>query len=176
MTRSSRHKSHRQSKHSSRDAKEHSDLEEDVKMKDRNIKEEGSVRVSRDSGSSEKRKKKEENVDSVVEKEESKSSGRVESKRKSEKDSGRKEVQQYKDPSEWKDKECGSEKERKVQDSKGETEARAIGSELAKKQGSHSVDFGEEKQGKRGREKNGKVTNCCVFARYCWHVSSTLLV
>ena len=250
MTRSSRHKSHRQSKHSSRDAKEHSDLEDDVKMKDRNVKEEGSVRVSRDSGSSEKRKlslgkdssahgngdaseeyvaskrrkekaedrwngmekemtgesskidvdksskstavvdskckssrrhdggseKKEENVDSMVEKEESKSSGRVELRRKSEKDSGRKEVQQYKDPSEWKDKECGSETERKVPDSKGETEARAIGSELAKKQGSHSVDFGEEKQGKRGRENTGKVTNCCVLARYCWHVSNTSLV
>ncbi|XP_057513263.1 uncharacterized protein LOC130795264 isoform X1 [Actinidia eriantha] len=225
MTRSSRHKSHKQSKHSSRDAKEPSDLEEDVKMKDRNVKEEGSVRVSRDSGSSEKRKLslgkdssahgngdaseeyvaskrrkekaedrwngtekemtgesskidvdksskstavvdskckssrrhdggsgKEENVDSIVEKEESKSSGRVESRRKSEKDSGRKEVQQYKDPSEWKDKECGSEKERKVQGNKGETEARAIGSEVTKKQGSHSVDFAEEKQGKRGRE------------------------
>ncbi|XP_057478360.1 uncharacterized protein LOC130765819 isoform X1 [Actinidia eriantha] len=152
MTRSSRHKSHRPSKHSSRDAKEHSDLEEDVKMKDRNVKEEGSVRVSRDSGSSEKRKKKEENVDSVAGKEESKSSGRVESKRKSEKDSGRKDVQQYKDSNESKDKERGSEKERKVQDNKGETEARAIGCEAAKKQGLHSVDFGEEKQGKRGRE------------------------
>ncbi|KAF7151580.1 hypothetical protein RHSIM_Rhsim02G0244200 [Rhododendron simsii] len=52
---SSRHKSHKQSKHGSKEGRDHSEPEkEDVKkMKDRN---EGSVRVSRDSGSSEKRK------------------------------------------------------------------------------------------------------------------------
>ncbi|KAF7150212.1 hypothetical protein RHSIM_Rhsim02G0244100 [Rhododendron simsii] len=57
MPRSSRHKSHKQSKHGSKEGKENSGSEkEDVKkMKDRNNSE-GSVRVSRDLGSSEKRK------------------------------------------------------------------------------------------------------------------------
>lgn len=54
MPRSSRHKSHKQSKHSSRDVRERSDSEEDVKTK--NGREEGSVRVSKDSSSGEKRK------------------------------------------------------------------------------------------------------------------------
>lgn len=54
MTRSSRHKS---SKHSSRDAREYSDSEKDLSLKDRKSKEEsGGVRVSKESGSSEKRK------------------------------------------------------------------------------------------------------------------------
>lgn len=63
MPRSSRHKSHKQSKHSSKEAKDYySDSDEDVKTKDRNSgKEEGggSVRVSKDSShsaSGEKRK------------------------------------------------------------------------------------------------------------------------
>lgn len=54
MPRSSRHKS---SKHSSRDAREYSDSEKDSSLKDRKSKEEsGVVRVSKDSGSTEKRK------------------------------------------------------------------------------------------------------------------------
>nr|XP_027080262.1 titin homolog isoform X1 [Coffea arabica] len=63
MPRSSRHKSHKQSKHSSKEAKDYySDSDEDVKMKDRNSSKEdggGSVRVSKDSShsaSGEKRK------------------------------------------------------------------------------------------------------------------------
>ncbi|KAL7189081.1 hypothetical protein ACSBR1_038863 [Camellia fascicularis] len=197
MTRSSRHKSHKQSKHSSRDAREHSESESesDVKMKERNGKEEGSGTVCRDSVSSEKRKdlsghangdasedyvgskrrkekadldrwnscgdemkvessridgdktskskalvdskskssrkhdggggeKKEESVGLVGEKEESKSSSKVESKRKSEKDLGRK------------DKDS-KEKERVLEKKIHETEV--------------TVD-GEERQGKRGRE------------------------
>lgn len=54
MPRSSRHKSHKQSKHSSRD---YSDSEEDViKMKEKSGKDENSVRVHRDPASGEKRK------------------------------------------------------------------------------------------------------------------------
>ncbi|KAG2700717.1 hypothetical protein I3760_06G010300 [Carya illinoinensis] len=55
MPKSSRHKS---SKHSSREAREYSDSEKDSSLKDRKGKEEsgGGSRVSRDSGSSEKRK------------------------------------------------------------------------------------------------------------------------
>ncbi|KAG8375562.1 hypothetical protein BUALT_Bualt10G0113500 [Buddleja alternifolia] len=54
MPRSSRHKSHKQSKHSSKD---YSDSEEDVvKVKERGSKEENTVRVHRDSASGEKRK------------------------------------------------------------------------------------------------------------------------
>ncbi|KAM1020970.1 hypothetical protein ACFX15_041379 [Malus domestica] len=54
MPRSTRHKS---SKHSSRDAREHSDSEKDSSLKDRKSKEEsGVVRVLKDSSSSEKRK------------------------------------------------------------------------------------------------------------------------
>lgn len=53
MPRSSRHKSHKQSKHSSRYSKEHSDSDDDPKSKDRNSKEESTVRVS---SSGEKRK------------------------------------------------------------------------------------------------------------------------
>ncbi|KAI3468605.1 hypothetical protein Pfo_025268 [Paulownia fortunei] len=54
MPRSSRHKSHKQSKHSSRD---YSDSEEDViKMKEKSSKDENSIRVHRDSASGEKRK------------------------------------------------------------------------------------------------------------------------
>ncbi|XAR55139.1 hypothetical protein NMG60_11030549 [Bertholletia excelsa] len=238
MPRSSRHKSHKQSKHSSRDAREHSDSEEDVKMKERNGKEEGSVRVSRESGSSEKRKltsgedpsghgngdtsgeyiaskrrkekadvmdrwngggdgrgddetverenkgessrgetdktskskssadgksksgrrydsgneKKEENVGLATEKEESKSSSRGDTKRKSEKDYVQKEVQQCKVSKESKDKERGLEKERKIQDIKRDAEVRAVDGDAARKQGSRSGDFGEERHGKRGRE------------------------
>ncbi|KAI8569776.1 hypothetical protein RHMOL_Rhmol02G0303600 [Rhododendron molle] len=255
---SSRHKSHKQSKHGSKECRDHSEPEkEDVKkMKDRN---EGSVRVSRDSGSSEKRKlgsssrdnggaeeeyvaskrrkekaddrwtaggdeedggatttvvikevkgevlridgenkskplvdskrvdgenkskplvdskrvegeklkpfgdskskssrrqesgseKKDESVGFLAEKEESKSStSRVDSKRKSEKDLGPKEVQQNKDSNDKdsKDKERGLERERKsIQDIKPEKEAATVDVEAARKQG-------EERQGKRGRE------------------------
>ncbi|GFQ06313.1 hypothetical protein PHJA_002775300 [Phtheirospermum japonicum] len=55
MPRSSRHKSHKQSKHSSRD---YSDSEEDVvvKMKEKSSKDDGSTRSHRDSASGEKRK------------------------------------------------------------------------------------------------------------------------
>lgn len=53
MPRSSRHKS---LKHSGKDAREHSDSEEDGNLKDRKGREEAGVRVSRDSTSSEKRK------------------------------------------------------------------------------------------------------------------------
>ncbi|CAL5430027.1 unnamed protein product [Camellia sinensis] len=93
--------------------------------------------------------KKEEKGGLVSEKEESKSSSRVDSKRKSEKDSGRKEV---KDSKESKEKERGLEREKKIQEIKRETEAVAVGDEASRKQGSHLVDFGEERQGKRGRE------------------------
>ncbi|KAL6979453.1 hypothetical protein U1Q18_021117 [Sarracenia purpurea var. burkii] len=237
MPRSSRHKSHRQSKHSSRDAREQSNSEDDMKINDKKGKEEALVRVSRDLGSSEKRKlslskdssghvnggtseeyvaskrrkekadvsaasdrwnvrgdeigdgatvgkdikkesseveadkkskstslvdskskssrrhgsggeKKEENADLGAEKEDSKSGGRVDSKRKSEKDSGRKEVLQYKDSSESKDKERGFERERRIQEIKGETEAPAVTNDASRKQGLHSVYLGEEQQGK----------------------------
>ncbi|EYU23343.1 hypothetical protein MIMGU_mgv11b000466mg [Erythranthe guttata] len=54
MPKSSRHKSHKQSKHSSRD---YSDSEEDViKMKEKSSKDENSIRVHRDSASGDKRK------------------------------------------------------------------------------------------------------------------------
>ncbi|KAL3844476.1 hypothetical protein ACJIZ3_001879 [Penstemon smallii] len=53
MPRSSRHKSHKQSKHSSKD---YSDSEEDVKMKEKSSKDETLVRVKWDSTSGEKRK------------------------------------------------------------------------------------------------------------------------
>ncbi|KAK4435478.1 hypothetical protein Salat_0711200 [Sesamum alatum] len=54
MPRSSRHKSHKQSKHSSKD---YSDSDEDViKMKEKGSKDDNSVRVHRDSASGEKRK------------------------------------------------------------------------------------------------------------------------
>ncbi|XP_059662208.1 uncharacterized protein LOC132308205 [Cornus florida] len=240
MTRSSRHKSHKQSKHGSKDEKEYSESAEDVKMNERNGKEEGSVRLSRDSYSGEKRKvssqsregkdpsdhgngdtteepvvskrrkekadaaatdrwnsagdergdgvttdkerkgessrldsdksskskvsadsksktsrrhdnvseKKEENVCSVPEK--------VDPKHKSEKDSGLKAVQQYKDSKESKDKERGLEKEKKVQNVKRDAEAPAMDGEVAAKQGSQSGDFGEERQGKRSRENTGR--------------------
>ncbi|KAA8528230.1 hypothetical protein F0562_035519 [Nyssa sinensis] len=243
MPRSSRHKSHKQNKHGSKDVREHSDSEEDLKMKDRNN-EEGSHRVSRDSVSGEKRKvasqsrdgkdpsshgngdtseehaaskrrkekadgnassdrwngggdergqgitiskemreessklesdksskskvsvdsksktsrkhdnfsEKEENVSLAGDKEESKSNSRADLKRKSEKDPMGREVHQYKESKESKDKERGSEKERKVQDIKRDVEARAVDSEVARKQGSRSTNFGEEPQGKRGRE------------------------
>ncbi|KAK9275862.1 hypothetical protein L1049_023135 [Liquidambar formosana] len=245
MPRSSRHKSHKQSKHSSRDTRGHSDSEEDTKGRDRSSKEESSVRVSKDSLTSEKRKlasqsrdgkdlsghgngeaaaeegvaskrrkeradvgagdrwngggdergdgvvvdkemkgvdadkgskskvssdskskpsrrhdseKKEENVGLVMEREESKS-GKVESKRKPEKDkpekeklekdSSRREVNQYKDS---KEKERGSERDRKVQDGKRDTETRAVDGEVKRKQRDQSVDAGEEKKLKRGTE------------------------
>ncbi|KAM7531407.1 hypothetical protein LguiB_034817 [Lonicera macranthoides] len=235
MPRSSRSKSHKQSKHSSKDVREHSDSEEDVKMKERNCKEEASSRVSRDLESGEKRKvkdpsghgngdaseehfaskrrkekadggsdrwnsggtegvtidkdmkvessgidvdrssskskeskglvdskskssrrhdsggeKKDVNVISVVEKEESKigSGSRVDSKRKLEKDSGRRESHhQVKDVKEGKDKDRGSDREKKVQDIKRDADG-----ELARKPGSKSVDLNEDRQHKRGRE------------------------
>ncbi|VFQ59764.1 unnamed protein product [Cuscuta campestris] len=52
MPRSSKSKSHKQSKHSSKEKREYSDSEEDVKMKDRSIKEESSARASKDLGHS----------------------------------------------------------------------------------------------------------------------------
>ena len=248
MPRSSRHKSYKHSKNSSRDDREHSESEEDVKMKDRNGKEEGSVRVSKDSGSIEKRKLSlgkdssghsnggtadecvalkrrkekadvdadrwnggggergqgatvekevkgetsridadknpkskgvgdsksksgrrhesgsEKKEDNVGEKEEARSTARVDLKRKSEKFFGQKEVQQSKDSKELKDRERGLERERKIHDVKRETEA-TVEDELARKKGSHTVDCGEERKGKPGREKNGKVTNCCAYTR-----------
>ncbi|PSS11306.1 hypothetical protein CEY00_Acc15580 [Actinidia chinensis var. chinensis] len=237
MPRSSRHKSHKHSKNSSRDDREHSESEEDVKMKDRNGKEEGSVRVSKDSGSIEKRKLSlgkdpsvhsnggtaeeyvaskrrkekadvdadrwngggderghgatatkevkgetsridadknpklkavgeskskscrrhesgsEKKDDNVGEREETKSTIRVDSKRKSEKVSGQKEVQQSKDLKESKDRERGLEREKKIHDIKRETES-TVDDELVRKKGSHLADCGEEQKGKRGREKN----------------------
>lgn len=89
--------------------------------------------------------KKEESVSVVVEKEESKSGGKSESKRKGEKDSGRKEGHQYKDSKELKEKDRGSDRERKVQDGKRDAEARAVDGEVARK-------HGEDQQTKRGRE------------------------
>lgn len=244
MPRSSRHKSHKQSKHSSRDVRERSDSEEDVKTK--NGREEGSVRVSKDASSGDKRKlasqlrdgkdlsglgngdaseeyasskrrkdrvdvpgsdrwdggderadgsvvdkgmkressrmdsekvskskvsidskskssrrhdseKEEDNVGLLVDKEESKS-GKVEAKRKGEKDSSQKDASQYKDTKE-KEKERGSEKDRKVQDSKRDSETRVRDSEGKRKRQSESLDVGVERQVKRGSENTGKVTD-----------------
>ena len=255
MPRSSRHKSHKQSKHSSRDARERSDSEEDVKTK--NGREEGSVRVSKDSSSGEKRKlasqlrggkdlsghgngdasaeyvsskrrkdrvdvagsdrwdggveradgsvvdkgmkressrmdsekgskskvsidskskssrrheseRKEDNAGSVVDKEESKG-GKVEAKRKGEKDSSQKEASQYKDTKEKekeKEKERGSEKDRKVQDSKRDSETRVRDSEVKRKRESESVDVEVERQVKRGTENTGKVTDGFGLMRF----------
>lgn len=59
MPKSSRHKSHKQSKHSSKDARDHSDSDDDsrkIKERERNGKEDTSVRVSRDLSSGDKRK------------------------------------------------------------------------------------------------------------------------
>ncbi|OVA11321.1 hypothetical protein BVC80_9007g19 [Macleaya cordata] len=56
MPRSSRHKQHKQTKHSSRDVRERSDSEEEGYLKSRNGGDEIAVRVSRDSASGEKRK------------------------------------------------------------------------------------------------------------------------
>lgn len=53
MPRSSRHKS---SKHSSKDARDYSDSEKDSSLKERKVKEDSSARISKDSGSGEKRK------------------------------------------------------------------------------------------------------------------------
>ncbi|XP_010325359.1 uncharacterized protein [Solanum lycopersicum] len=91
------------------------------------------------SDSKSKSSKKEGNVASLVEKEESKS-GRVESKRKSEKDSGRKEG---KDSKEVKEKERGSDREKKGHESKRDD------ADNVKKQGSQSGDVTEEKQNKK---------------------------
>lgn len=101
------------------------------------------------------REKKEENVvASLVEKEDSKS-GRV-AKRKSEKDSARKEG---KDSREVKEKEVGlSEKEKKSQNS-------------LKRQSGDSVD---EKQVKRGKENAGKVTYLCVFCDWYFCLGSIM--
>lgn len=92
--------------------------------------------------------KKEDNAGLPVEKDESNSSvSRVESKRKSEKDLGPKEMQQNKDS---KDKEWALEREKKIiEESKREKEASNVDVEAARKQG-------EERQGKRSRENTGK--------------------
>ncbi|XP_043706254.1 uncharacterized protein LOC122655926 [Telopea speciosissima] len=239
MPRSSRHKSHKQHKHSSKDDREYSDSEEDGNLKNRKGKEEVAVRASRDSASGEKRKlasqshdgkdlfgpgngdlsdeyvsskkrkdrvdatatdrwngggdqrvasvvgDKETNGDSFRQESEkgpkskvavdskSKSSRRddslmdrkdekvgiaaegeevkkninkVESKRKSEKDSGRKEVYQYKDVKEERE----PEKDRKVQDGRREKSIDTVVlSEVSKKQGSHSGSFEEDRPVKR---------------------------
>ncbi|CAK9163073.1 unnamed protein product [Ilex paraguariensis] len=257
MPRSSRHKSHKQIK---KEAKEYSESEEDVKMKERNnSKEDGAVRVSRDSvhsASGEKRKlgregkdlsghgngngdvseeyvsskrrkekaadgsrgggsgrwngggdekgdggtkekelkgessridsekglkvgeskvsddskskstrrhesggeKKDQNLGCTMGKEESKCGTRTDSKRKSEKDSGRKELHQYKDskePKEKEPKERGSDKERKGQDSKGDAKGHTGNGEVVRKQGSPLADLTEERQSRQGRENSG---------------------
>ncbi|KAJ4952071.1 hypothetical protein NE237_028903 [Protea cynaroides] len=240
MPRSSRHKSHKQHKHSTKDAREYSDSEEDGNLKDRKGKEEAAVRVSRDSASGEKRKlatqsqdgkdlfgpgngdlteeyvsskrrkdradatvtdrwnggedergknmvgNKETNGDGVRPESEKgpkskvyvdskskssrrddslpdrkdvkvgiaaegeevkKSSNKVESKRKSEKDSGRKELYQYKDA---KEKEREPEKDKKVQDVKREKSIDTlVVTEMSRKQGSHSGSFEEDHPVKR---------------------------
>ncbi|XP_016492186.2 uncharacterized protein LOC107811702 isoform X2 [Nicotiana tabacum] len=223
MPRSSKHKSHKQSKHSPKEGKDYSysDSDSDVKMKEKekekSSKEESLARVSKDSShvaSGEKRKgkdlsgcgngdvseeytsskrrkekaaeatsggadrwngavdsemkveslkcdadkgskgketksssdsksknsKKEGSIVSLVEKEESKSSGKVESKRKSEKDSARKEGKDLKE------KERGSDREKKGHESKRDDV------DNVKKQGSQLGDVCEEKQNKKGRE------------------------
>lgn len=120
--------------------------------------------------------KKDENVGLLAEKDESKSStSRVDSKRKSDRDSGPKEGQQNKDSKDKdsKDKERGLERERKsIQDIKREKEVATIDVEAARKQG-------EEQQGKRARENTGKVTKCCVHSLFPCYVKqylSTLLI
>ncbi|XP_010261562.1 PREDICTED: zinc finger CCCH domain-containing protein 13 [Nelumbo nucifera] len=97
--------------------------------------------------------RKEENVVSTGENEEArKSMSKVESKRKSEKDSSRKDNHQYKDA---KEKERGTEKDRKVQDVRRERSVDTIpgsgvaGGELGRKQGSQSGGFEEERPVKR---------------------------
>ncbi|XP_042504872.1 zinc finger CCCH domain-containing protein 13-like [Macadamia integrifolia] len=240
MPRSSRHKSHKQHKHSCKDSREYSDSEEDGNLKDRKGKEEAAARVSRDSASGEKRKlasqsqegkdlfgpgngdlseqyvsskrrkdradatvtdrwnggqdkrgvsvvgdketngdgfrpesekgpkskvsvdskskssrrddsltdRKDEKVSIAVEGEEVKKSiNKVESRRKSEKDSGRKEVYQHTDV---KEKEREPEKDRKVQDGRREKSVdTVVVSEVSRKQGSHSGSLEEDRQVKR---------------------------
>ncbi|KAJ8527021.1 hypothetical protein K7X08_029498 [Anisodus acutangulus] len=91
-----------------------------------------------------KNSKKEGSITSLVEKEESKS-GRVESKRKSEKDSARKEG---KDSKEVKEKERGSDREKKGHESKCDDV------DNVKKQGSQLGDVSEEKQNKKESIQN----------------------
>ncbi|XP_026403982.1 uncharacterized protein LOC113299215 isoform X1 [Papaver somniferum] len=221
MPRSSRHKQHKQSKHSSKDVRERSDSEEDVNLKSRNGGDDNMVRVSRDMASGEKRrhsqdgnvdfsedyvasKRRKEGVDltdnsdrwkgveedrrkkekidpetftkikALVDSSSHKSSRRNESlkkennaviesdevqkigcikteiKYKSEKDSRRKEVYEYKEG-----KERGADKERKVRDSKKEILIDAVpgrGSEdgeSGRKRGSQSLHVEEVRSRKR---------------------------
>ncbi|CAK9143166.1 unnamed protein product [Ilex paraguariensis] len=125
------------------------DLEKGFKSKESKVSGDSKSKSSRrhESGGD-----KEENVGSTMEKEESKSRTRSDSKRKSEKDSGRKEGDQNKDMKEGKEKERGSGKERKAQDCKRDVEVFTGNEKVAKKQGSHSAELGEERQSKRSRE------------------------
>lgn len=93
----------------------------------------------------------------VVEKEESKGGGggNSESKRKGEKDFGRKEGHQHKDSKESKEKDRGSDRERKVLEGKrGDAEVRITDGELAMRK------QGEDQQSKRGREHLGMIAIC----------------
>lgn len=92
----------------------------------------------------------------VVEKEESKGGGgNSESKRKGEKDFGRKEGHQHKDSKESKEKDRGSDRERKVLEGKrGDAEVRIKDGELATRK------QGEDQQSKRGREHTGMIAIC----------------
>ncbi|XP_043716058.1 uncharacterized protein LOC122664346 [Telopea speciosissima] len=92
--------------------------------------------------------RKDEMVGVAVEREEvKKSSNKVESKLKSEKDSGRKEVYQFKDV---KEKERVAEKDRKVQDGRREKSIdTVVVSEVSRKHGSQSGSFEEEHPIKR---------------------------
>ncbi|KAJ4954805.1 hypothetical protein NE237_011588 [Protea cynaroides] len=88
--------------------------------------------------------RKDEKVGVAVESEEVKKSGsKVESKLKSEKESGRKEVYQYKDV---KEKERGAEKDRKVQDGRSEKSIdTVVVNEVGRKQGSQSGSLEEDR-------------------------------
>lgn len=238
MPRSSRHKQHKQSKHSSKDVRERSDSEEDVTLKSRNGGDDNMVRVSRDMASGEKRrhsqdgnvdfsedyvasKRRKEGVDltdnsdrwkgveedrrkkekidpetftkikALVDSSSHKSSRRNESlkkennaviesdevqkigcikteiKYKSEKDSRRKEVYEYKDG-----KERGADRERKVRDSKKEILIDAVpgrGSEdgeSGRKRGSQSLHVEEVRSRKREVETDGKFN--CLVVFFMW--------
>ncbi|KAF8412118.1 hypothetical protein HHK36_000074 [Tetracentron sinense] len=104
--------------------------------------------------------RKEENVTLALEIEEARNnSSKIESKRKSEKDPGRKEDHQYKDV---KDKERGVDRDRKVQDVRHERSVDSVqgmgvvGSEASRTQGSRSGAFEEERLVKQGDENTGK--------------------
>lgn len=117
----------------------------------------------------------------VLENEEAKKgSGRVESKRKLEKDSGRKDANECKDA---KEKERGMDRDRKVQDTRRErsvdttTRITGGGSETSRKQGTRTGGSEEERLSKHEVEITGKVTSCvlCFFAVLVIHVFSVPL-